>query len=249
MANETINLALEIHGLYKAYGKKEVIKGLELEVRQGEVFGFIGKNGVGKSTTIDCVIGCKKFQAGTITIMGDSITENPLEAKKRFGYVASEPNCYESMTGYEYLDFVASVYLVSQVDFENNVKYLSNRLDLPDEALARPIAGYSHGMKQKLCLIASLLHRPDVWILDEPTVGLDIMAVEELNKMMREYADNGQTVLVTSHNIDLVSQLCDRVAILNNGVVAKTLDMVKNPNNRLALRKTFFEVYGKEEGK
>ena len=127
-------LAIEIKGLFKAYGKKEVIKGLDLEVRQGEVFGFIGKNGVGKSTTIDCVIGCKKFQQGEITIMGHNILEEPLQAKKCFGYVPSEPNCYESMTGYEYLDFVASIYGVSQVDFANNTEYLAKRLDLSKEA-------------------------------------------------------------------------------------------------------------------
>jgi ABC-2 type transport system ATP-binding protein len=242
-------LAVEIKGLYKAYGKKEVIKGLDLEVRKGEVFGFIGKNGVGKSTTIDCAIGCKKFQKGTIKIDGVDILEDPLRAKKKFGYVASEPNCYEVMTGFEYLDFVASIYGVSQVDFSNNAKYLSRRLDLKEDDLMRPISGYSHGMKQKLCLIASLLHRPSVWILDEPTVGLDIMAVEELTKMLKEYAANGQTVLITSHNIDLVSSLCDKVAILNNGVVAVTLDLVKNPNNRLSLRKTFFDVYEKGLGK
>jgi len=150
------------------------------------------------------------------------------------------------MTGYEYLDFIASVYSVSQIDFANNVRYLCSRLDLPEEALSRPSSGYSHGMKQKLCLIASLLHRPKVWILDEPTVGLDVMAVEELTKMMREYADNGQTVLLTSHNIDLVRELCDRVAILNEGKVASLLDLNKNPNARLSLKRQFFETYQKE---
>ncbi|HBS02867.1 MAG TPA: 3-dehydroquinate dehydratase, partial [Firmicutes bacterium] len=131
-------------------------------------------------------------------------------------------------------------------DFANNVRYLCSRLDLPEEALSRPSSGYSHGMKQKLCLIASLLHRPKVWILDEPTVGLDVMAVEELTKMMREYADNGQTVLLTSHNIDLVRELCDRVAILNEGKVASLLDLNKNPNARLSLKRQFFETYQKE---
>lgn len=240
--------ALEINELHKSYGKKEVIQGLNLQVKKGEVFGFLGKNGVGKSTTIDCVIGCKKFQGGEIKILGDDILLHPLEAKAHFGYVASEPNCYESMTGYEYLDFIASVYSVSQVDFANNAKYLAKRLDLSEEALSRPTSGYSHGMKQKLCLIASLLHRPEIWILDEPTVGLDVMAVEELTKMMREYADNGQTVLLTSHNIDLVRELCDRVAILNHGKIALLLDLKKNPNARLSLKRTFFGVY-ESEGK
>ncbi len=238
--------AIEIRGLKKNYGKKQVLKGLDLTVNQGEVFGFIGKNGVGKSTTIDCIIQAKPFDAGSISVMGHDVKEEPIEAKRQFGYCASEPNCYESMTGYEYLDFIASVYSVSQIDFANNVRYLCSRLDLQEEALSRPSSGYSHGMKQKLCLIASLLHRPKIWILDEPTVGLDVMAVEELTKMMREYADNGQTVLLTSHNIDLVRELCDRVAILNEGKVATLLDLNKNPNARLSLKRQFFEIYQKE---
>ena len=239
---------IEIVGLQKSYGKKHVIKGLDMTVYPGEVFGFLGKNGVGKSTTIDCLIGCKDFQEGEIYINGYDIRKDPIEAKKCFGYVSSEPDCYEAMTGYEYLDFIASVYGIGEVDFKNNVRYLANRLDLKDEDLALPSSGYSHGMKQKLCLIASLIHTPEVWILDEPTVGLDVMAVEELNKMLREYADNGQTVLLTSHNIDLVGAVCDRVAILNEGKIAVTLDLKANPNHRLGLRRTFFEIYGRSGG-
>ena len=243
---ETTPLAIEIRGLKKSYGKKTVIKGLDLSVRLGEVFGFIGKNGVGKSTTIDCVIQAKPFEEGKISVMGHDVKEEPILAKKEFGYCASERNYYDTRTGYEYLDFIASVFQVSQVDFANNVRYLTKRLDLKEEALSRPTSGYSHGMKQKLCLVASLLHRPKVWILDEPTVGLDVMAVEELTKMMREYADNGQTVLLTSHNIDLVRELCDRVAILNEGKVASLLDLNKNPNARLSLKRLFFETYQTE---
>ena len=110
-----------------------------------------------------------------------------------------------------------------------------------------PISDYSHGMKQKLCLVASLLHSPKIWILDEPTVGLDIMAVEELKKMMREYANHGNTVFVTSHNIELVSKICDRVAIINNGKVVELFDLNKNPNKRLQLAKIFIETYGGRE--
>ena len=237
--------SIEIENLYKAYGKKLVIKGLDMTVYPGEVFGFLGKNGVGKSTTIDCLIGCKDFQSGNIYINGYDVKQEPIEAKKCFGYVSSEPDCYETMTGYEYLDFIASVYGIGEVDYKNNVRYLANRLDLKDEDLSLPSSGYSHGMKQKLCLIASLIHTPEVWILDEPTVGLDVMAVEELTKMLREYADNGQTVLLTSHNIDLVGAISDRVAILNEGKVAVTLDLKANPNHRLGLRRTFFEIYGR----
>ena len=214
-----------IEDLYKSYGEKEVLLGLNLEVHEGELFGFIGRNGIGKSTTIDCMIGAKKF-------------------KKSLGYVASEPTCYEEMTGYDYLEFVASIYGMTEGDFRRNSEYLCNRLQLNLDELNNPISDYSHGMKQKLCLVASLIHSPKVWVLDEPTVGLDIMAVEELKKMLREYANHNNTVFVTSHNIELVSKICDKVAIINDGKVVALYDLNKNPNKRLQLSKIFLDTYG-----
>ena len=241
---KVITPAVRISNLYKSYGPKEVLKGLNLEVYNGELFGFIGRNGIGKSTTIDCMIGVKRFNSGSIEIEGYSIKEEPLIAKSRFGYVASEPTCYESMTGYEYLEFIASIYRISEAEFITNVEYLANRLVLSDDDLDKSIANYSHGMKQKLCLIASLLNNPDVWILDEPTVGLDIMAVEELKKMMREYANHGHCVYITSHNIDIIAKICDRVAIINDGKVVELLDLNKDPNKRLQLPRIFLNIFG-----
>ena len=234
---------ISIKGLHKAYGAKQVLKGLDLEVYEGELFGFIGKNGIGKSTTIDCVIGSKKFDAGEIVLNGFDVKTESLDAKASFGYVASEPACYEVMSGYDYLEFVASIYGISEGEFKNNYRYLCKRLSLDEKELQNPASDYSHGMKQKLCLIASLLHNPKVWILDEPTVGLDIMAVEELKLMMREYANHGHTVFITSHNIDLVAKLCDRVAIINHGKVAALYDLKKEPNRRIQLAKIFMDVY------
>lgn len=236
--------AIRISNLYKSYGTKEVLKGLNLEVYNGELFGFIGRNGIGKSTTIDCTIGVKRFNSGKIEIEGYSISEEPLIAKSRFGYVASEPTCYESMTGYEYLEFIASIYQISEAEFAGNVDYLAKRLVLSDDDLDKSISNYSHGMKQKLCLIASLLNNPDVWILDEPTVGLDIMAVEELKKMMREFANHGHCVFITSHNIDIIAKICDRVAIVNDGKVVELLDLNKDPNKRLQLPRIFLNIFG-----
>ncbi len=238
--------AIEIKDLYKAYGEKKVLKGLNLQIRKGELFGFIGKNGIGKSTTIDCMIGAKKFDKGTIYLDGFDITLEPLDAKATFGYVASEPSCYDVMTGYDFLEFIASIYKVSEGDFVRNYRYLCERLKLSLSELDNRIANYSHGMKQKLCLAGSLLYNPDIWILDEPTVGLDIMAVEELKKMMREYANHGKTVFVTSHNIDLVSRICDRVAIINDGKVAVLYDLNKEPNRRIQLPRIFMNIYGED---
>ena len=233
-----------IDDLYKAYGPKEVLKGLTLDVFEGELFGFIGRNGIGKSTTIDCMIGAKKFNKGRIVLDGYDIKTEPLDAKASYGYCASEPACYEEMTGRDYLEFIANIYQLSEGDFKKNYVYLCNRLQLKLEELNNPIADYSHGMKQKLCLVASLLHNPKIWILDEPTVGLDIMAVEEWKKMMREYANHGNTVFVTSHNIELVSRICDRVAIVNNGVITGLFDLNKDPNKRIQLSRLFMETYG-----
>lgn len=233
-----------IEDLYKSYGEKEVLLGLNLEVHEGEIFGFIGRNGIGKSTTIDCMIGAKKFNKGRIELNGYDIVKDPIDAKKSLGYVASEPTCYEEMTGYDYLEFVASIYGMTEGDFRRNSEYLCNRLQLNLDELNNPISDYSHGMKQKLCLVASLIHSPKVWVLDEPTVGLDIMAVEELKKMLREYANHNNTVFVTSHNIELVSKICDKVAIINDGKVVALYDLNKNPNKRLQLSKIFLDTYG-----
>ena len=238
---------ISIKNLHKAYGKKQVLTGLDLDVYPGELFGFIGRNGIGKSTTMDCVIGAKKFDKGNITLNGYDISLNPIEAKASFGYVASEPSCYEVMTGYDYLEFVASIYKVSEGDFVRNFRYLCSRLNLDEKELLCPASDYSHGMKQKLCLVASLIHNPKIWVLDEPTVGLDIMTVEELKKMMREYADHGNTVFLTSHNIELVSKLCDRVAIVNGGRVAALYDLNRQPNRRIQLSKIFMDTYKPKE--
>ena len=244
LEEEELDVAITIKDLHKSYGKKEVLKGLNLEVYPGELFGFIGKNGAGKSTTIDCMIGAKRFNSGEITVAGYDIKRDPIMAKFSYGYVASEPTCYDMMTGYDYLEFVASIYGLTETEFTKNYNYLCKRLQLNQEELGNSISGYSHGMKQKLCLIASLLHNPNIWILDEPTVGLDIMAQEELKKMMREYANHGKTVFVTSHNIELVSKLCDRVAIINEGTVKSVFDLNRDPNKRLQLSKIFIETYG-----
>lgn len=241
---EIVEYALSIKDVHKSYGKKEVVKGVSFNVNKGEIYGYIGKNGVGKSTLIDCIVGLKDFNSGDIEIFGKSIKNNAVEAKSIFGYVPSEPTCYKMMSGREYLEFIASCYDLTQEAFEDNVKYLQEKFSLPDEDLDRRISDYSHGMQQKVCLMASLIHNPKLWILDEPTVGLDIMVYEVLLKMFKDYARAGNTVLITSHNLDLVSAICDKVAIVNNGVIAAQLDFKKEPYKRKDLKRIFFRLYG-----
>ena len=236
--------ALVIKDLYKSYGRKDVLKGLNVQVKKGEVFGFIGKNGIGKSTTIDCIVGLKDYDSGEILILDIDNKKDALKAKGLIGYVPSEPVTYEMMTGNEYLQFVASSYGMIQSSFTSNYNFLIKKFGMSPSDMDRKIREYSHGMKQKVCLMASLIHNPKIWILDEPTVGLDIMVYEVLLRMIKEFAIHGRTVFITSHNIDLVSKVCDRVAIINDGKVVNLLDFKKDPLKRRDLSKIFFSTYG-----
>lgn len=248
---EDLDNVLVVDHVFKSYGhgknKKEVLKDLNFIVKRGEVFGFIGKNGIGKSTTIDSIVGLKEFDAGNIYINGKDIKEFPLEVKDEIGYVPSEPVAYEMMSGNEYLQFIASSYGMRDESFKNNYEFLVRKFDMSDEDLNRKIKEYSHGMKQKVCLMASLIHNPRLWIMDEPTVGLDVMVYNTLVKMIREFANNGRTVFITSHNIDMVSQVCDRVAIINKGQVVKLFDLNEDPIKRRDLGKIFFRTYERDE--
>lgn len=239
-----VDYVIQIKDLFKSYGKKEVLKGLNLEVKKGEVFGFIGKNGIGKSTTIDCIVGLKDYDSGHILICGKDNKRDDLETKNMIGYVPSEPVTYENMTGNEYLQFIASSYNMIQASFNNNYNFLVKKFNMNTIDMNRKIKEYSHGMKQKICLMASLIHNPKVWILDEPTVGLDIMVYEVLLKMIKDFASYGKTVFVTTHNIELVSKVCDRVAIINDGKVVELIDFNKEPLKRRDLNKIFFKIYG-----
>ena len=235
---------LEIKNLVKSYGDKEVLKGINLVAYEGQIVGLIGKNGIGKSTTIDCVTGSKNYNSGEILINGKRIEENPIETKMTFGYISSEPCLYETMTGFEYLSFIGSVYKVEKTAFRREVDELCKTFDLTERDLSAKIKGYSHGMKQKLSLIASLLHSPSLWILDEPTVGLDVMVFHNLVKRMKEFANEGKTILITSHNLDFIGKVCNRVDIIKDGVVFKSIDLDEEEAMRTKLDDVLTEIYG-----
>ncbi len=239
--------AIQIHGLKKSYGSFEVLRGVDISVLEGEAFGLIGRNGIGKSTTIDCMVGLKSFQEGTIEIFGNDVLASPEEAKRCFGYVASEPTAYEVMTGKEYLSFVAGAYGVKQNQFVTNYHLLATRLRFNDQDLKKRIREYSHGMKQKICLIASLIHNPRIWILDEPTVGLDLVVNEMLFNLMKDLKANGRTIFLTSHNIDFVSKICDRVGILDSGIIKRSIDFREQPMERRRLKEIFRQFDVEEE--
>ncbi len=235
---------LEIKNLVKSYGDKEVLKGINLVAYEGQIVGLIGKNGIGKSTTIDCVTGSKNYNSGEILINGTKIEDNQVEIKKTFGYISSEPCLYETMTGYEYLSFIGSVYKVNKSVFRAKVDDLCNIFDLSERDLSAKIKGYSHGMKQKLSLIASLLHSPSLWILDEPTVGLDVMVFHNLIKCMKEFTSEGKTILITSHNLDFIGKVCNRVDIIKDGVIFKSINLDEEVDMRTKLDDVLTEIYG-----
>ena len=243
------HIAIKLTNLNKSYGKKKVLYDINLEIYQGELFGFIGKNGVGKSTTIDCILGSKLFDSGEILVNDLNIKEKPIKVKKMIGYVASEPTCYEDMTGAKYLQFVASIYEISPQIFVKNLDYLLKKFEFKEEDLYRQIKEYSHGMKQKICLIASLIHNPKIWILDEPTVGLDAMSANELSLLMKDYVKHGNTCFVASHNIDLISKLCDRVAIIKDGKIYQIFDLKHEPSLRNKIQNIFLRLYQEKEVK
>ena len=235
-------IVFSIDSLYKSYDKKRVLEGVSLQVEAGEIFGFIGKNGVGKSTTIDCSIGIKKFDSGTIQICGYDPIRQPLEAKRCLGYVASTPCCYDNMTGFSYLQFLASIYGVEKQDFTERLDGLLDCLYFDRSDLRMHISTYSHGKRQKICLIGSLLHDPDLWLLDEPTVGLDVMTIKSLKLLMQERASRGKTVFFASHNIEFVASVCDRVAIINEGTIVALYDLNADPQLKPQLSQLFYNL-------
>ena len=224
--------AILIQDLHKSYGKKEVLKGLNLEVKQGELFGFIGRNGAGKSTTIDCMIGLKKFNSGRIELLSYDVVQEPLLAKSHFGYVPSEPTVYEAMTGYEYLEFVASIYQISEGQFKANYKYLCNRLQLREEDLEVPASNYSHGMKQKLALISALIHEPKLMMMDEPSLGLAPLIVRDIFQIIKEINKQGVTILLIEQNANMALHTADKGYVMETGEIileGSGKELLENP--------------------
>lgn len=209
---------INVTNLTKIYGKntKKSVDGLNLEVRDGEIFGFLGPNGAGKSTTIKMITGILEPTEGDVQIGGVSIRRDPIRAKMKFGYVPDNHAVYEKLTGVEYLNFMANIYGVSESDRRERMdKYLTS-FGLKDAAMSY-IKTYSHGMKQKICIAGALMNDPDLWILDEPMTGLDPQSAFNLKEMMREHTRRGKTVFFSSHILEVVEKICDRIAIIDDG--------------------------------
>ncbi len=231
---------LEIKNVTKKYGNKVAINNLSLEVKDGEIFGFIGHNGAGKTTIIKAIVGIHEFDEGQILIDNKSIKDFPLECKKKIAYVPDNPDIYNSFSGIDYLNFIADIYEVSLEKREELIKKYSGMFELT-ESLGDLIESYSHGMKQKLTIISALIHEPKLLVLDEPFVGLDPISSKRLKDTMRSLCDDGVCIFFSSHVLEVVEKICDRIAIIKDGrliEVGKTKDLTKKKD----LEKVFLEI-------
>ena len=233
---------LRIEHLTKVYGGKKAVDDLSLHIQPGEIYGFIGHNGAGKTTTLKSVVGILQFDEGEITIDGISIREQPLACKKKFAYIPDNPDLYDFMTGIKYLNFIADVFGVDENTRQERIRKYAELFELTND-LGQPIAAYSHGMKQKLAIIAAWMHDPKLIIMDEPFVGLDPKASHLLKGMMREVCDNGGAIFFSTHVLEVAEKLCDKVAIIKGGklIRSSTMEEVKGDDS---LEEVFLELEG-----
>ena len=231
---------LQIKHLTKTYGNKIAVKDLSLHIKPGEIYGFIGHNGAGKTTTLRSVVGIQQFDQGEILIAGKSNQEDPLACKKVIAYIPDNPDLYEFMTGYKYLNFVADIYGVDSILRQESILNYGDLFEITQD-LGQPISTYSHGMKQKLAIIAAWMHNPQLIIMDEPFVGLDPKASHLLKGMMREVCEKNGAIFFSTHVLEVAEKLCDKIAIIKNGELIKqgTMEEVKGDES---LEDVFLEL-------
>lgn len=235
---------IRLTNVSKTYGKSQTkaVDNLSLEIKDGEIFGFLGPNGAGKSTTIKMITGILTPTEGAIEVDGINIAEKPTLAKSHIGFVPDNHETYETLKGIEYLNFIGTMYGVETNLLKQRITEYAEAFQLTS-ALPNMISSYSHGMKQKLMVIAALIHEPKVWILDEPLTGLDPQSAFQLKQLMRKHADQGNTVFFSSHVIDVVEKVCDRIGIINHGrlVAVDTLDNIRADEN-VSLESLFLTI-------
>ena len=231
---------LNIQHLTKVYGEKKAVDDLCLHIAPGEIYGFIGHNGAGKTTTLKSVAGILRFDAGEITIGGISVQADPLACKRMMAYIPDNPDLYEFMSGIKFLNFIADVFGVGAAERQERIRRYAGLFELTGD-LGQPISAYSHGMKQKLAIIAAWLHEPRLILMDEPFVGLDPKAAHILKGMMREVCNNGGAIFFSTHVLEVAEKLCDKVAIIRGGRLIRsgTMEEVKGDES---LESVFLEL-------
>ena len=236
---------LQIEHFTKEYGNKIAVNDLSLEIRSGEIFGFIGHNGAGKTTTIKAVAGILPFQKGEIRVDGISVRENPLECKKRMAYIPDNPDLYEFLSGIQYLNFIADIFQVPKQEREERIGKYGDLFGLTGD-LGSTVSTYSHGMKQKLALIGALIHEPKLLLMDEPFVGLDPKAAHDLKMIMADICQKGGAIFFSTHVLEVAEKLCHKVAIIKEGKLAAcgTMEEVKGDES---LEQVFLELVDDEK--
>ncbi len=231
---------LKIDHLTKTFGDKAAVDNLSLHIVPGEIYGFIGHNGAGKSTTLKSAAGIQQFDSGEITIGGISLKNDPIACKRIMAYIPDNPDLYEYMTGIRYLNFIADVFGVDADTRSARIRDYADRFQLTND-LAQPIAAYSHGMKQKLALISAWIHEPKLILMDEPFVGLDPVASHLLKEMMHELCGRGGAIFFSTHVLEVAEKLCDKVAIIKQGRLIRsgTMEEVRGDDS---LEEVFLEL-------
>ena len=239
---------IEIKNVSKSYIKnKKQIDNLSLKINDGEIFGFLGPNGAGKTTTIKMITGILDIDDGDVLIDGKSISDNPIEAKKNFGFVPDNPDMFLKLKGIEYLNFIGDIYRVNSNERKEKIEILSKRFGIYDN-LNDKIQNYSHGMRQKIIIIGVLLHNPKNWILDEPLTGLDPKSSHDLKELMKEHSKNGNVVFFSTHVLEVAEKLCDRIGIISKGklIFVGTYEEIKNKfKENSSLEDIFLEITDK----
>lgn len=231
---------LRIENLTKSYGEKKAVDDVSLHIQKGEIYGFIGHNGAGKTTAIKACCGILQFEEGEIYVDGVSVRKDPIACKKKIAYIPDNPDLYVYMTGMQFLNFIADAFGVSAKDRTDRIAKYAEEFEIAF-ALNQPISSYSHGMKQKLAIISALVHEPQLVIMDEPFVGLDPKASHTLKLIMREICNKGGSIFFSTHVLEVAEKLCDKVAIIRNGKLIKsgTMDEVKGDGS---LEEVFLEL-------
>ena len=232
---------IEIKNVSKSYnGKKRVLKNVDLNINDGEIFAFIGHNGAGKTTMIKSIMGIIDFDEGDIIIDNKSIKKEPILCKKIMAYVPDNPDLYENMKAIDYINFICDMYEINENTRKNNILKFAKMFEIEDK-LNDDIASFSHGMKQKIALIAALAHEPKILIMDEPFVGLDPKAVYDMKEVMKDMAKSGRLIFFSTHILDVAEKLCDRVAIIKEGTIVKVGKM-KDIKGDESLEQVFLEL-------
>lgn len=231
---------LKIENLTKTYGEKKAVDDLTLHINPGEIYGFIGHNGAGKTTAIKSCCGILPFDQGEIFIKGMSVKENPLECKKVLAYIPDNPDLYEFMTGIQYLNFIADIFAVEADRRQTLIGKYADIFEITDD-LAQPVGAYSHGMKQKLAIISALIHEPELIIMDEPFVGLDPKASHRLKEIMRNICREGGAIFFSTHVLEVAEKLCDKVAIIKKGKLIKE-GTTEEVRGNVSLEEVFLEL-------